>query len=174
MVGVNITVYDETRKLYEKYFCESKLLLSTMKCAPPDLSPSQMCGLCYLVDTNVVYRYFKGHVQNVQPGKDIELSVYCDRDVFAWLMQYTKVGLEGPNAPKLTMSNIIAILVSSNFLQMDKLVIHCAQYIARSLNELILSSTAVASLSDVLLKKVVTVCIWSALCFEADPITRQM
>lgn len=102
-------------------------------------------------------------MQNIQPGKDIELSVYCDRDVFSWLMQYTKVGLEGPNAPKLSLSNIIAILVSSNFLQMDKLVTLCAQYIARNLSELLLTGTAVASLSDVLIKQVVKVCIRRAL-----------
>jgi hypothetical protein len=73
-------------------------------------------------------------------------------------MQYTKVGLEGPNAPQLSASNIIAILVSSNFLQMDTLVILCAQYIARNLSELLLTGTAVPALSDVLLKEVVQVC----------------
>lgn len=113
-----------------------------------------------LATSTLLYcRYFKGHVQNIQPGKDIELSVYCDRDVFSWLLQYTKVGLEGPNAPKLSLSNIIAILVSSNFLQMERLVMLCAQYISRNLSELLLTGTAVASLSDVLLKKVVKVCM---------------
>jgi hypothetical protein len=102
-------------------------------------------------------RYFKGHVQNVQPGKDIELSVYCDRDVFSWLMQYTKVP-DGPGTPTLTNSNIIAILVSSNFLQMDKLVTVCTQYIARNCADLLLAGVEVESLSDVLLKKVTKVC----------------
>lgn len=119
--------------------------------------------------TQLCCRYFKAHVQNIQPGKDIELSVYCDRDVFSWLLQYTKAGLEGPNAPKLTLSNIIAILVSSNFLQMDMLVTLCAQYISRHLSELILAGTAVASLSDVLLKKVAKVCIQRALCTCMKP-----
>ena len=78
-------------------------------------------------------RYF---AQYLLPGnkdvEDMDISVHCDIAVFDWLMRYTKRGMrEGPmgetlpqpqEAPKLDVTHVASILISSDFLQMETLV----------------------------------------------------
>jgi len=48
-------------------------------------------------------------------------SVHCDVDIFGWLMKWVKRH-ETPEDFNLTQTNIIPVLVSADFLQMDQLV----------------------------------------------------
>eukprot|EP00892_Ulva_mutabilis_P008694 jgi/Ulvmu1/6197/UM028_0053.1 len=153
MAVIAITVYDEGRKHYEKFECESKSFLSSM-------------------------RYFRDHVKSVQNTKDFQLSVYCDVSVFSWLISYIK----NPDAQRLDDHNIIAILVSSSFLQMDKLVAECTKYISRRCCQLLSAGVELASVSDDLLRKVSQEihvrdmeALWAAFCssgsVDSDKVT---
>ncbi|KAA3677078.1 uncharacterized protein DEA37_0014065 [Paragonimus westermani] len=58
---------------------------------------------------------------------DVEILVHCDVKVFEWLMRYVKRRNEPKNYQEcsLSVSNVLALLISSDFLQMDSL---CAPY----------------------------------------------
>ena len=88
-------------------------------------------------------KYFEKFLADNESGyDDIDISVHCDVEIFEWLMNYihNKVGEEGrtavvnlagniPNSPNksatlhIDKSILISILISSEFLQMDSLVV---------------------------------------------------
>lgn len=154
MAVITITVYDEGRQHYEKFECERRLFLSSMRSAHPaqveattGLVPVRCCDSC--IQHTYVCRYFRGHVKSLKSTNDCQLSVYCDASVFSWLISYVK----NPESQQLDDQNVIAILISSNFLQMDKLVSECTKYISRRCSRLIAAGTELASLSDDLLRR---------------------
>lgn len=158
MAVITITVYDEGRQHYEKFECERGIFLSSMRSAylaqveaktvvvmtvrcVDSTSSSQTCAC----------RYFRDHVKSLKntSTNDCQLSVYCDISVFSWLISYVK----NPESQQLDDQNIIAILVSSSFLQMDRLVSECTKYISRRCSRLITAGAELASLSDDLLRR---------------------
>jgi hypothetical protein len=82
-----IHVCDENRKLNKDFKCEKNLLLANMK-------------------------YFEKYLSGASSIDDIDISVHCDINIFEWLMKYVNNNEE----PKLELSNVISILISSDFL----------------------------------------------------------
>lgn len=66
-------------------------------------------------------KYFEQYLQDAQSIEDIDISVHCDIKIFEWLMKYLKDNEE----PALDLKNVISILISSDFLGMQKLVDEC-------------------------------------------------
>lgn len=84
-------------------------------------------------------RYFADYLTSeAQLWDEVDISVHCDIAVFEWLMKYAKQGqLSGPCGEELTqplpppvldVNNTISILISSEFLKMDRLVEDCLEY----------------------------------------------
>eukprot|EP00731_Ephydatia_muelleri_P023036 Em0015g619a len=86
---------------------------------------------------DILVREMRYFAQYLLPGnkdvEDMDISVHCDIAVFDWLMRYTKRGMrEGPmgetlpqpqEAPKLDVTHVASILISSDFLQMETLIL---------------------------------------------------
>ena len=163
MPVITITVYDEGRKHYEKFECESSLFLSSMRFkyrlssnfanSPDMIQPYHDNLVIAAYNVKFACRYFREHVKSIQTTKDCELSVYCDVSVFSWLMSYIK----SPDAQRIDDQNIIAILVSSSFLQMDALVAKCSKYVSKRCCQLLAAGVELASLADDLLRRLAQV-----------------
>ena len=69
--------------------------------------------------------YFKDFlIKDGQFISEVEILVHCDLKIFEWLLLYARKHID-PDAYKeciLTTSNVLALLVSSNFLKMEHLV----------------------------------------------------
>ena len=76
---------------------------------------------------------------------DAEISVHCDINIFEWLISYVKkrtsIGLGQKDCDlrslKLVPSQSISILISSYFLQMDKLVEESLNYCHKNMTEVL-------------------------------------
>jgi hypothetical protein len=86
-----IHVCDENKKMNKDFKCEKNLLLSQMK-------------------------YFEKYLSGSSSIEDIDISVHCDINIFEWLMNYIHRRI-GDSQPKLEVTNVISILISSEFLQ---------------------------------------------------------
>jgi hypothetical protein len=65
-------------------------------------------------------KYFRAYLTS-PPGEEVDISVHCDVHIFEWLVQY----IEAPEAPpRLDAASVVSILISSDFLEMDRLVHH--------------------------------------------------
>lgn len=73
-----------------------------------------------------VCRYFRAYLQHITHRQDVDISVHCECDVFAWLLAYA----EG-RASKLTAQAVLPILIASNFLQ-----VRCTCYTAHVCTDL--------------------------------------
>ena len=63
-------------------------------------------------------RYFRTYLTS-PTGEEVDISVHCDVHIFEWLVQY----MENPTVPpKLDTASVVSILISSEFLEMDRLV----------------------------------------------------
>lgn len=72
--------------------------------------------------------YFKDYlIQNGKFIQEVEILVHCDIKVFDWLMRYVKRRSDPKNYEEcwLSVSNVLALLISSDFLKMDGLVSLC-------------------------------------------------
>ena len=78
-------------------------------------------------------RYFDNYVQGAKSIHDLDISVHCDVFVFEWLMQF----LHGPVEPRLELTNVISICISSEFLGIDILVENCIIFIAKHLSDIV-------------------------------------
>ena len=91
-------------------------------------------------------RYFRAHLGAASSSRrdDVaEMSERCDADVFEWLLEYVKASAarDGPGddalpvddappvAPELTVENCVSVLVSSDFLRMDRLTEECLDFV---------------------------------------------
>ncbi|KAM9804322.1 SANT and BTB domain regulator of class switch recombination-like [Neosynchiropus ocellatus] len=102
-----IHVCDETKNLKQDFTCPRDLLVKEM-------------------------RYFAEYL-SVEPQRweEVDISVHCDVQIFDWLMNYVRRNSAGEgnrDKPRLEPSNVISILISSEFLKMDTLVDECVQY----------------------------------------------
>ncbi|TSU37056.1 hypothetical protein Baya_12880 [Bagarius yarrelli] len=98
-----IHVCDEAKNLKQDFECPRDLLVREM-------------------------RYFAEYLSmDSQRWEEVDISVHCDIQIFDWLMNYVKRNSE-EDKPTLEPSNVISILISSEFLKMDALVEECIQY----------------------------------------------
>uniref|UniRef100_A0A8C0YA19 SANT and BTB domain regulator of CSR n=1 Tax=Cyprinus carpio carpio TaxID=630221 RepID=A0A8C0YA19_CYPCA len=72
-------------------------------------------------------RYFEEYL-SVDPQRwdEVDISVHCDIQIFDWLMNYVTKD-----------SNVISILISSEFLKMETLVEECIQYCHKHMSAII-------------------------------------
>ncbi|XP_017332305.1 SANT and BTB domain regulator of class switch recombination isoform X3 [Ictalurus punctatus] len=106
-----IHVCDEAKNLKQDFECPRDLLVREM-------------------------RYFAEYLSmDAQRWEEVDISVHCDVQIFDWLMNYVKRSSAAEDEPEkhvekptLEPSNVISILISSEFLKMDALVEECIQY----------------------------------------------
>jgi hypothetical protein len=119
-----IHVCDENRKVNRDFKCSKTLLLSQMK-------------------------YFEKYLVGSTTIEDIDISVHCDVEIFEWLMKY----LQESEQPELNVSNVISILISSDFLQMEGLVDKCIDFVRQNLEKVCKLAIDMSCLNSKLLKK---------------------
>lgn len=92
--------------------------------------------------------YFK-EITAGQSLEDIDISVHCDLLIFEWLMRWIKKDMLGEEFwPMLDPTNVVPILVSASFLQMEPLLVDCLAYCHSNLNEIVKHSTNLSCLND--------------------------
>ncbi|XP_056120270.1 SANT and BTB domain regulator of class switch recombination isoform X1 [Rhinichthys klamathensis goyatoka] len=114
-----IHVCDEAKNLKQDFVCPRNLLVKEM-------------------------RYFEEYL-SVDPQRwdEVDISVHCDVQIFDWLMNYIKSHNtehshgKHVDKPKLEHSNVISILISSEFLKMETLVEECIQYCHKHMSAII-------------------------------------
>lgn len=109
-------------------------------------------------------RYFADYLSSeAQLWDEVDISVHCDIPIFDWLMRYTKQGmLSGPSGedlmeplppPKLEVNNAVSILISSEFLKMDRLVEECLVYCHDHMSAVIASPCNMGCINDKLVTR---------------------
>ena len=104
-----IHVCDENRGINRDFTCRKDVLLSEMA-------------------------YFRSYLNGSESCEDIDISVHCDIQIFQWLIKYLN---EPDSPPPLDTTNVISILISSQFLKMSVLVDICLAYVCGNLNEIL-------------------------------------
>ncbi|XP_071337519.1 SANT and BTB domain regulator of class switch recombination isoform X2 [Trachinotus anak] len=111
-----IHVCDETKNLKQDFTCPRDLLVKEM-------------------------RYFAEYLSvDAQRWEEVDISVHCDVQIFDWLMNYVRrnsAGEGNKDKPRLEPSNVISILISSEFLKMDTLVEECIQYCHKHMSAIV-------------------------------------
>ncbi|CAE8694263.1 unnamed protein product [Polarella glacialis] len=79
-------------------------------------------------------KYFEACLAGVSREDEVEISVHCDISVFEWLADYMK---DPQKAESLAASNVVSMLISSDFLQMHQLVDKCLTVLHRSINDVV-------------------------------------
>ena len=80
-------------------------------------------------------KYFNQYLNEIDSIDEIDISVHCDVEIFQWLINYVYAITDPTNKklPKLTINNVISILISSDFLKMKSLVQLCLIYFQKHL-----------------------------------------
>ncbi|XP_065054797.1 SANT and BTB domain regulator of class switch recombination-like isoform X2 [Rhopilema esculentum] len=129
--SIVIHVCDEAKNVKQDFVCQKELLINEMK-------------------------YFADYLSNeTDKWEDVDISVHCDVYIFDWLMRYVKqesVSVE--DKPKLEPSNVISILISSEFLKMEKLVQECILYCYRNISKIIATPCNMNCINDKLVARI--------------------
>ena len=120
-----IHVIDEARKVRRDFCCSQSVLLQHM-------------------------RYFESHFTGVAEEEDVDISVHCDIGVFAWLAEYMQ---DPRKAEDLDAASVVSILISAEFLQMQRLVTECLEYMSRSLGKVVRLPIDLSCLSAALVRR---------------------
>ena len=131
-----IHVFDEARGSRKDFTCDLPLLYREM-------------------------RYFQSHLseydKHATEANQVEMSVHCDIAVFSWLLDYVKASGGRadvvPKGPELTTANCVPILISSDFLQMDRLVDECLAHISQHVMEVVRQPLDMSCLAEHLLRR---------------------
>ncbi|XP_035389027.1 uncharacterized protein KIAA1841 homolog isoform X2 [Electrophorus electricus] len=131
-----IHVCDEAKNLKQDFECPRHLLVKEM-------------------------RYFSEYLSmDVQRWEEVDISVHCDIQIFDWLMSYVKRNCEEPESekyierPKLEPSNVISILISSEFLKMDTLVEECIQFCHKHMSAVVATQCNMSCISSMLVSRI--------------------
>uniref|UniRef100_A0A182T3V5 DUF3342 domain-containing protein n=1 Tax=Anopheles maculatus TaxID=74869 RepID=A0A182T3V5_9DIPT len=120
---VIIHVCDEVKGSSRDFSCPQKLLITKMG---------------YFADVTAGQRL-----------EDMDISVHCDLQIFEWLMKWVKKeSVAQDEWPVLDPTNVIPILVSASFLQMEPLLLDCLSFCHARLNEVVKASANLACLND--------------------------
>lgn len=121
---LTIHVCDEVKGVSRDFTCPQKLLVSKMG---------------YFAD-----------ITSGQKLEDMDISVHCDLEIFDWLIKWVKKEMlaSQENWPKLSAANVIPILVSASFLQMEPLLLDCLSYCHAHLSEIVKVSPNLGCLND--------------------------
>ncbi|XP_055844997.1 SANT and BTB domain regulator of class switch recombination isoform X2 [Episyrphus balteatus] len=122
-IEVVIHVCDEIKSTSRDFTCPQKLLVSKM-----------------------------GYFTDVTAGQkleDMDISVHCDIQIFEWLMKWIKKTPDQQDSlPQLDATNVVPILVSASFLQMEPLLLDCLSFCHARLSDVVRSSTNLSCLND--------------------------
>ena len=123
---ISITVCDEAKTLKRQFTCNRSLLIREM-------------------------RYFADYLKD-EPDKveEVDISVHCDLDIFQWLMSFVN-RRTSTKVPELEPRIAVSILISSDFLKMEKLVLQSLDYIHEHMNEIISTNCNVSCIPESLL-----------------------
>ncbi|XP_030642896.1 uncharacterized protein KIAA1841 [Chanos chanos] len=117
--GPNMVIHvcDEAKNLKQDFVCPRDVLVNEM-------------------------RYFAEYLSvDAQRWEEVDISVHCDVQIFDWLMNYVKRHADSDrktnDKPRLEPSNVISILISSEFLKMDTLVEECIQYCHKHMSAIV-------------------------------------
>ncbi|KAH8259547.1 hypothetical protein KR026_006102 [Drosophila bipectinata] len=132
---VVIHVCDEVKNTSRDFICPQHLLVSKMG---------------YFADVTAGQRL-----------EEMDISVHCDILIFDWLMKWIKHSaqsqdLPGPGqspGPQLDGNNVVPILVSASFLQMEPLLLECLAFCHAHLSEVVRTSTNLSCLNDALVTR---------------------
>ncbi|CAL1537694.1 unnamed protein product [Lymnaea stagnalis] len=126
-----IHVCDEAKNLKKDFQCPRDLLVQEMK-------------------------YFAEYLStDAQRWEEVDISVHCDVQIFDWLMKYVKRGSkEFPNEPKLEANNVVSILISSDFLKMDSLVLECIKFCHKNMSDIVATPCNMGCINDRLLTRI--------------------
>jgi hypothetical protein len=126
---LTIHVNDEVKGVARDFTCPQKLLVSKMG---------------YFAD-----------ITNGQKLEDMDISVHCDLDIFDWLIKWVKKEMLASEEhwPKLNASNVIPILVSASFLQMEPLLLECLSYCHAHLTDVVKVSPNLGCLNDTIISR---------------------
>ena len=98
-------------------------------------------------------RYFADYLKD-EPDQieEVDISVHCDLDIFQWLMLFVN-RRSSSKAPELEPRIAVSILISSDFLKMDKLVQQSLDYIHEHINEIMATNCNVSCIPDPLFRQ---------------------
>ncbi|XP_002007999.3 uncharacterized protein KIAA1841 homolog [Drosophila mojavensis] len=107
-----------------------------------------------------------GYFADVTAGQRLEemdISVHCDIQIFDWLMRWIKYSAQSQelpapgqcstSGPQLDGNNVVPILVSASFLQMEPLLLECLAFCHAHLSEVVRTSTNLSCLNDALVTR---------------------
>ncbi|XP_064612610.1 SANT and BTB domain regulator of class switch recombination-like [Liolophura sinensis] len=126
-----IHVCDEAKNLKQDFQCSRDLLVKEMQ-------------------------YFAEYLStDAQRWEEVDISVHCDVQIFDWLMKYVKRGTkEVKDPPKLEASNVVSILISSDFLKMDALVSECVEFCHRHMSAIVATPCNMNCINDKLVSRI--------------------
>ncbi|CAH8578591.1 unnamed protein product [Schistosoma guineensis] len=131
-VIVTVKVCDEAKGVEKDFRCELDVLMIEMP-------------------------YFKEFlIKDGQFISEVEILVHCDLKIFEWLLLYARKHID-PDAYKectLSTSNVLALLVSSNFLKMEHLTSECLEYFCKHAGDIIASPFSLDCLGDSLVERI--------------------
>ncbi|KAI0220956.1 hypothetical protein LSAT2_027582 [Lamellibrachia satsuma] len=123
-----IHVCDEAKNLKQDFNCQRDLLVSEM-------------------------RYFAEYLStDAHRWEEVDISVHCDVQIFDWLMKFVKRSSHCEE-PKLETSNVVSILISSDFLKMDRLVKQCVEFCHKNLSAIISTPCNMNCINDKLVSR---------------------
>jgi hypothetical protein len=125
---ITITVCDEAKSLKRQFTCNRSLLIREMR---------------YFAD------YLKDEPDQIE---EVDISVHCDLDIFQWLMLFVN-RRSSSKCPELEPRVAVSILISSDFLKMDKLVRQSLDYIHEHINEIMATNCNVSCIPDPLFRQ---------------------
>ncbi|XP_014243639.1 uncharacterized protein KIAA1841 homolog isoform X1 [Cimex lectularius] len=127
-VEIDIQVCDELRHKTKMFKCPRDMLLAKMQ---------------YFAD-----------VTSGQKLEDMDISVHCDLTIFEWLMKWVK-HTTPDNKPALFIQNVVQVLVSATFLQMEPLISECIAFLRQNVDEVIrTASSNLSCLNDTVITKI--------------------
>eukprot|EP00112_Aurelia_sp_Birch-Aquarium-sp1_P020299 Seg52.3 transcript_id=Seg52.3/GoldUCD/mRNA.D3Y31 product="putative protein KIAA1841-like" protein_id=Seg52.3/GoldUCD/D3Y31 len=129
--NIVIHVCDEAKNVKQDFSCPRDLLINGMK-------------------------YFADYLSNdTDRWEDVDISVHCDVLIFDWLMKYVKQGDgRSKEPPMLEPSNVISILISSEFLKMDNLVKECISFCYENMSAIIATPCNMNCINDKLVTRI--------------------
>ncbi|XP_050521755.1 SANT and BTB domain regulator of class switch recombination isoform X2 [Daktulosphaira vitifoliae] len=120
---IEINVCDAVQKTKKIFRCPKRLLVSKMG-------------------------YF-AEVTKGQRLEDIDISVHCEIPIFDWLIKWVKKDLKPKiDWPILDCGNVLPILVSASFLQMEPLFQECLNFCKYNINNVLSSSSSFSCIND--------------------------
>ena len=128
--NVVIHVCDESRNLEKSFECNRQLLIEKM----------------------TYFAQYLSYDDDEEEEEEVDISVHCDILVFEWLIQY----ISNDTKPELEIHNVVSILISSHFLQMNLLVTQCINFMCKYLNEIVQLPLDLSCLNDEIIKMIAT------------------